>query len=104
MGDGPGPTAAPTTAALAIGDGPGPTAAPTTAALATGPPMTPARPTREGRSGMSRSLCDESLVCLDGGDDRLHRDPTVGDQLSACPTSGGTERRGPQVLVDQHAG
>src|SRR5688572_24123568 len=103
-GERPGETAAPTTAALATGDGPGPTAAPTTAALATGLPMTPARPTREGRNGMSGSLCDEGFVGLDGGDDGLDGDPPVGDELPARPARGGSERSGPQVLVDQHAG
>src|SRR6188472_205623 len=104
--------AAPTTAAFAIGAGPGPaTAAPTTAALATGfgPGMTAAvttaaRPTRESLSGISASLrCDGGLVGLDGGDDRLDGDASVGDELAARTSDRRGEGRGPQVLVDQDA-
>src|SRR4051794_9341019 len=108
-GERPGDTAAPTTAALATGEGPGLTAAVTTAALATGAPMTPT-PRRPGPSGISHSCCFErgvrvvGLVGLDGGDDRLDRDPAVGDELPAGATHRRSERRGPQVLVDQHAG
>src|SRR3954463_13632306 len=100
----PGVTAAPTTAAFATGDGPGLTAAPTTAALATGAPTTPTRPTRPGRRGTSNSLGFELGVGFDGGDDGLDRDAAVGDQLSARVASGRCEGRGPDVLVDQHAG
>src|SRR6478752_7053700 len=103
-GERPGLTAAPTTAAFATGDGPGPTAAPTTAALATGAPTTPTRPTRPGRSGTSNSLGLELGVGFDGGNDGLDRNAPIGDQLAAGVASGGGERRGPDVLVDQHAG
>src|SRR4029079_1095505 len=103
MGDGPGDTAAPTTAALATGDGPGEMAAPTTAALATGAPMTPT-PRRPGPSGISDSLWFEGRVGFDRGDDGLDRDPAVGDQLAASPAHGRSERGGPQVLVNEDAG
>src|SRR4029077_18911129 len=94
MGAGPGfETAAPTTAALATGDGPGLTAAPTTAA----------RPRREERSGISGSCANEGfLVGLDCGDDGLDRDPALGDQLASGVAHGRGEARGPQVLVDEH--
>src|SRR5947207_10787756 len=97
-GEGPGVTAAVTTAALATGDGPGRTAAVTTAALATGAPTTPTRPTRPGRSGTSNSLGLELGVGFDGGNDGLHRDSTVRDQLAARVASGRRERRRPDVL------
>src|SRR3954471_12127766 len=81
----PGVTAAATTAVLATGEGPGETALATTAVLATGWPMTPTRPTRAGRRGMSDSFGCE-CVGLDRGDDGLDRDAAVGDQLAAGAT------------------
>src|SRR3954447_9998817 len=101
----PGVTAAATTAVLATGDGPGLTAFATTAVLATGWPITPTRPTRAALSGMSVSFgyrADE--LGLDRGDDRLDRDPPVGDELAPRAARGRGERRGPQVLPDEHAG
>src|SRR5687768_7078142 len=84
----PGVTAAVTTAALATGAGPGVTARVTTAAFATGAPTTPTRPTRARRSGMSASRCLECFVRLDGGEDCLHGDPPVSDQLTAGAACG----------------
>src|SRR3954452_18399919 len=95
----PGVTAAATTAVLATGEGPGLTALATTAVLATGCPMTPTRPTRAALSGISGSLGGGGEVGLDRGDDRLDRDPSVGDQLAARAARGRGERGGPQVLV-----
>src|SRR3954452_20634857 len=101
----PGVTAAATTAVLATGERPGLTAEATTAVFATGWPMTPTRPTRPGLSGMSVSFGRRAdQIGLDRGDDRLDRDPSVGDQLAAGAACGGGERRGPQVLPDEHAG
>src|SRR4051812_37190009 len=98
----PGVTAAATTAVFAIGDGPGETAFATTAVFATGWPMTPTRPTRPAR--MTVSLSFGRVVGLDRGDDRLDRDPSVRDELTARPPGGGGEWRGPQVLPDQDSG
>src|SRR3954447_13708367 len=103
MGEGPGLTAAPTTAALATGERPGLTAAPTTAALATGAPTTPTRPLRPGRRGMSDSLGLERGVSFDGGDDGLDGDAAIGDQLATRVAGSRRERRRPGVLVDQYA-
>src|SRR6185436_3326016 len=100
----PGVTAAATTAVFATGAGPGVTALATTAVFATGCPMTPTRPTRPGPRGISVSFGRGCFVGLDGGDDRLDRDPSVCDQLAARPPRGRCERRGPQVLPDEHAG
>src|SRR3954451_18398290 len=101
----PGVTAAATTAVLATGDRPGLTAEATTAVFATGWPMTPTRPTRAALSGISVSFGGRAdQIGLDRGDDRLDRDPTVGDELSSRASRGRCERRGPQVLVDEHAG
>src|SRR3954452_14531034 len=102
----PGVTAAATTAVLATGDGPGLTALATTAVFATGWPMTPTRPTRPGLSGISVSFGGraDQTVGLDRGDDRLDRDPSVGDQLATRVPGGGCERCGPQALPDEHAG
>src|SRR3954454_3290887 len=101
----PGVTAAATTAVLATGDRPGLTAEATTAVLATGWPMTPTRPTRAALSGISVSFGGRAdhVVGLDGGDDRLDRDPAVGDELASRASRGGCERRGPEVLPDEHA-
>src|SRR3954452_9701078 len=99
----PGVTAAATTAVLATGDGPGDTALATTAVLATGWPMTPTRPTRAARRGMSFSFA-RAVVGLDRGDDGLDGDAAVCDELSARTPGGGCERRGPQVLPDQDSG
>src|SRR6201989_2346839 len=71
----PGVTAAATTAVFATGDGPGETALATTAVLATGWPMTPTLPTRAALSGISVSFVCRRLIRLDGGDDRLNRNP-----------------------------
>src|SRR3954451_9360086 len=99
----PGVTAAATTAVFATGDGPGETALATTAVFATGWPMTPTRPMRAGLTGISGSYCRGCFIGLDRGDDRLHGDPSVGDQLAARPACRGGERGGPEVLPDQHA-
>src|SRR3954463_3618989 len=101
----PGVTAAATTAVLATGEGPGVTALATTAVFATGCPMTPTRPTRAALSGISVSFggrADE--IGLDRGEDRLDRDPSVGDELASRASRGRGERRGPEVLEDEHAG
>src|SRR3982750_3709272 len=98
----PGVTAAATTAVFATGDGPGVTAAATTAVLATGCPMTPTRPTRAARTGMSASYGLELAAGSDGGDDGLDRDAPVGDELTTGAPSGRRERRRPDVLVDEH--
>src|SRR4029079_13465150 len=66
--------------------------------------MTPTLPTRAARTGMSGSFGFELFVGLDRGDDRLDRDPSVGDQLSARAPGGGGERCRPQVLPDEDAG
>src|SRR3954452_14580739 len=99
----PGVTAAATTAVFATGEGPGVTALATTAVLATGWPMTPTLPTRAGLSGMSVSFGRRCLIGSDGCDDRLNRDPSVGDQPAAGTARSGGERRSPQVLPDQHS-
>src|SRR6185369_14193061 len=100
----PGVTAAATTAVFATGAGPGVTALATTAVLATGWPMTPTLPTRAGLSGMSVSFGRRCFIGLDRGDDRLNRNPSVGDQLAARTPRCGCEWRSPQVLPDQHSG
>src|SRR4051812_6102079 len=100
----PGVTAAATTAVLATGEGPGETALATTAVLATGPPMTPTRPTRPGLRGISDSYARRCVIGLDRGDDRLDRNPSVGDQLAPRAARRRCEGRGPQVLPDQHSG
>src|SRR3954467_11538997 len=100
----PGVTAAATTAVFATGAGPGVTAFATTAVLATGWPMTPTLPTRAALSGMSVSVGRRCFIGLDRGDDRLNRNPSVGDQLPAGTPGGGCERCCPQVLPDQHSG
>src|SRR3954447_21512238 len=99
-----GVTAAATTAVFATGDGPGLMADATTAVVATGWPMTPTRPTRAALSGISGSFdgCADHVVGLDRRDDRLDRDTSVGDQLASRAPRGGCERRGPQVLPDEH--
>jgi len=75
-------TAAATTAVFATGEGPGETAFATTAVFATGWPMTPTLPTRPGLSGISVSFDRIYFIGLDGGDDRLNRNPSVRDQLT----------------------
>ena len=100
----PGVTAAATTAVFATGEGPGVTAAATTAVFATGWPMTPTLPTRAGLSGILVSFGRKRFIGLDGGDDRLNRDPSVGDQLAARTPGCRRERRSPEVLPDEHAG
>src|SRR6059058_5458585 len=99
----PGVTAAATTAVFATGDGPGVTALATTAVFATGWPMTPTLLTRAGLSGMSVSFGVRCCVGLDRGDDRLDRNPSVGDQLAARAPRCGCEWCSPQVLPDQHS-
>ena len=94
-GGGPGVTAAVTTAALATGAGPGVTALATTAALATGAPITPTLPARAGRGMVS--LLRLRFVGLDGGDDGLDRDPSVGDELTTRTPGRRRERCRPQV-------
>src|SRR4051812_5734444 len=79
----PGVTAAATTAVFATGaPRPGVTAAATTAVFATGAPMTPTLPTRPGLIGTSNSYCRSGFVSLDGGNDRLNGNPSVGDELA----------------------
>src|SRR4051812_6402670 len=105
----PGVTAAATTAVFAIGAGPGVTALATTAVLATvlatGAPTTPTLPTRAALRGMcSVSYGRKCVIGLDRGDDRLNRNPSVGDQLAARAPGRRREGRRPQVLPDQHSG
>src|SRR6058998_3972805 len=100
----PGVTAAATTAVFAIGAGPGVTALATTAVFATGWPMTPTLPTRAALRGISFSFGRGCFIGLDRGDDRLNRNPSVRDQLAARTSRRRCERRGPQVLPDQHSG
>src|SRR4051794_24282025 len=66
--------------------------------------MTPTLPTRAALRGMSGSYYLDCFIGLDGGDDRLDGDPSVGDQLAARAPRCGREWRGPQVLPDEHAG
>src|SRR6185436_10222523 len=94
----PGVTAAATTAVFATGDGPGETALATTAVFATGWPMTPTLPTRAALSGISVSFARRRFIGLDGGDDRLNWNPSVGDELTARAARRGGEWRRPQVL------
>src|SRR4051812_16018542 len=86
----PGVTAAASTAVFATGDGPGLTALATTAVFATAWPMTPTRPTRAALSGMSFSSGRRAneFVGLDRGDDRLDRDPSVGNELAPRTSRG----------------
>src|SRR3954454_1873578 len=85
----PGVTAAATTAVFATGEGPGLTALATTAVLATGWPITPTRPTRPRLSGISVSFGGRAdRLGLDRGDDRLDRDPPVGDELASRASRG----------------
>src|SRR3954466_6442310 len=100
----PGVTAAATTAVFAIGDGPGETALATTAVFATGWPMTPTLPTRAALRGMSVSFACSCFIRLDGGDDRLNGDASVGDQLTTRTARRRREWRSPEVLPDEHAG
>src|SRR5215212_10370654 len=100
----PGVTAAATTAVLATGEGPGVTALATTAVFATGWPMTPALPTRAALRGISFSFGRGCVIGLDGGDDRLNGNPSVGDQLATRTSRRRCEWRSPQVLPDQHSG
>src|SRR5436853_2760673 len=99
----PGVTAAATTAVFATGDGPGETALATTAVFATGWPMTPTLPTRAALRGMSVSFACSCFIRLDGGDDRLNGNASVGDQLATRTARRRRERRRPQVLPDEHA-
>jgi hypothetical protein len=66
--------------------------------------MTPTLPTRAGLSGIFSLLGSWCFVGLDRGDDGLYGDPTVGDQLATRTPGGSCERRGPQVLPDEHPG
>src|SRR5687767_1345500 len=100
----PGVTAAATTAVFATGDGPGETALATTAVFATGWPMTPTLPTRAALSGISVSFARRCLIGLDRGDDRLNRNPSIRDQLTARTPRRRREWRRPQVLPDEHSG
>src|SRR5580765_4786712 len=99
----PGVTAAATTAVLATGEGPGETALATTAVFATGAPMTPTLPLRAALSGISVSFGRRRFIGLDGGDDRLDGNPSVGNQLAARASRRRGEGRGPQVLPDEHS-
>src|SRR5436305_10020697 len=100
----PGVTAAATTAVFATGAGPGVTALATTAVFATGWPITPTLPTRAALRGISFSFGRGCFIGLDGGDDRLSGNPSVGDQLATRTPRRRCEGRSPQVLPDQHAG
>src|SRR6478735_12337065 len=100
----PGVTAAATTAVFATGEGPGETALATTAVFATGWPMTPTLPTRAALRGISVSFGRRRFIGLDRGDDRLNGNPSVGDQLATGAPRRRRERRGPQVLPDEHSG
>src|SRR3954452_4035130 len=100
----PGVTAAATTAVFATGEGPGETALATTAVFATGWPMTPTLPTRPGPRGISFSFGRGCFIGLDGGDDRLNWNPSVGDQLAARASRCRCEWRSPQVFPDEHSG
>src|SRR6266487_4429136 len=100
----PGVTAAATTAVFATGEGPGDTALATTAVFATGCPMTPTLPTRAARTGISDSFRRKCLIGLDGGDDRLDRNPSSRDQLATRAPRRRCEWRSPQVLPDEHPG
>src|SRR6188472_4810993 len=99
----PGVTAAATTAVLATGEGPGETALATTAVRATGWPMTPTLPTRAALSGISVSFARRCFIGLDGGDDRLNRNPSGGDQLATRPPRRCCKWRSPQILPDKHS-
>src|SRR3954465_7488042 len=99
----PGVTAAATTAVLATGEGPGVTAFAPTAGFATGWPMTPTLPTRAALRGISFSFGRGCFIGLDGGDDRLNGDASVGDQLATRTSRRRGERRSPEVLPDEHA-
>src|SRR3954471_10354864 len=100
----PGVTAAATTAVLATGAGPGVTALATTAVFATGWPMTPTLPTRAALRGISFSFGRGCVIGLDGGDDCLDRNPSVGDQLATRTSRRRCEWCSPQVLPDENAG
>src|SRR5216117_3032666 len=100
----PGVTAAATTAVFATGAGPGVTALATTAVFATGWPMTPTLPTRAALRGISVSFARRCFIGLDGGDDRLNGNPSVGDQLATRTSCRRCERRSPKVLPDEHSG
>src|SRR5438270_12691922 len=100
----PGVAAAATTAVFATGAGPGVTALATTAVLATGAPMTPTLPTRAALNGISDSYARRCVIGLDRGDDRLNRNPSVGDQLAARAPRRRREWGGPQLLPDEHSG
>src|SRR6476620_148485 len=99
----PGVTAAATTAVFATGEGPGETAFATTAVFATGWPITPTLPTRAALSGISVSFGRSCFIGLDGGDDRLNRNPSVRDQLTTRTARRRCEWRSPEVLPDQHS-
>src|SRR4051794_26321335 len=98
----PGVTAAATTAVFATGEGPGDTALATTAVFATGWPTTPTLPTRAALSGISVSF-GRSFIGLDRGNDRLNGNPSVRDQLTTRTARSRRERRGPEVLPDEHS-
>src|SRR5213078_4470836 len=100
----PGVTAAATTAVLATGAGPGVTALATTAVFATGWPMTPTLPTRAALRGISFSFGRGCFIGLDRGDDRLNRNPSVGDQLATRASRRRCKWYSPQVLPDEHSG
>src|SRR6476659_4120874 len=100
----PGVTAAATTAVFATGEVPGETALATTAVFATGWPMTPTLPTRAALRGISVSFGRRCFIGIDGGDDRLNRNPSVGDQLATRAPRRRCEWCSPQVLPDEHSG
>src|SRR6187401_1032552 len=97
----PGVTAAATTAVFATGDGPGETALATTAVFATGWPMTPTLPTRAALRGISFSFARRRFIGLDGGDDRLNRNPSACAQLTARTACRRCEWRSPLLPPDQ---
>src|SRR3954451_19093716 len=96
--------AAATTAVFATGAGPGVTALATTAVFATGWPMTPTLPTRAALRGISVSFGSGCFIGLDGRDDRLNGNPSVGDQLATRTSRRRGEWCSPQGLPDEHAG
>src|SRR6266480_2872066 len=97
-------TAAATTAVFATGEGPGVTALATTAVFATGAPMTPTLPRRAALRGISISFGRGSFVRLDGGDDRLNGNPSVGDELATRTSCRRCEWCRPQVFPDEYSG
>ena len=68
------------------------------------PAMTAVRATPRMRPGMSGLLCASSVVDAERGEQRLDRDSSEGDQLTAATPDRCRERRRPAVLVHQEGG